>query len=826
MKTRLLLLTAFLAISTMAMASDYTKYIKQAQNGDPIAQCIIGLCYTLGKGVKKDNAQAAYWFRKSAEQGYASAQANLGDLYYMGEGVEEDYAQAVYWWRKAAAQGEKYGIERMDEIGNDLIKKYSLDQNNQAQEKTMTAAEAKSKGAQYYEQKNYAEAFKYFKMAATMNDVESMVYTGYMCLNGLGGQKDSKTAVYWYSKAADKGNAEAQYRLGYCYSQGEGVAKDDEEAAYWWRKAADQGRAEGQYLIGICYYNGQGVKQNTEMAIYWWELAAKQGHEESQKLLAQYGQTDNEQADNEQQPVEELSEDEKLYAEYIKAAKQGDAEAQFKIGYCYDKGKGVSQDYVQAVFWYRKAAEQGHAKAQHSIGNCYDTGEGVDQDFVQAVYWYRKSAEQGFMKAYRNLVYCYFMGRGVAKDLTQAVYWCRKAAEQGDASSQCALGYFYFNGEGVTQDYAQAVAWFRKAADQGDENAKEFLSKAEDALKNQQLAEQNKQKQENLATIEWLNFASTVNQKEYQLKLGIKSSSKIEDVSITVNGSQSRGINTVKSDGYDQTINRTLALSEGTNNIVVSVRNADGTATSTKVVTYQANTAVQEVSQGKRIALVMGNSNYTNSSALKNPVNDATDVAKKLEALGFTVIRSLDQSKRGMETAINDFGVKAQGYDVALFFYAGHGISYKGHNYMIPVDANLAAEEDVEYDCTDASRVLAKMDKANCKMKIMILDACRDLPSFARGWHRSVGNSGGFNRMDAPRGTFIAYATAEGDVAQDGKGRNSPFTTALLETLDEPNLPLSLFFDRVTDKVVTTTNEKQNPWVSSSFRGKFIFNQK
>ena len=145
---------------------------------------------------------------------------------------------------------------------------------------------------------------------------------------------------------------------------------------------------------------------------------------------------------------------------------------------------------------------------------------------------------------------------------------------------------------------------------------------------------------------------------------------------------------------------------------------------------------------------------------------------------------------------------------------------------MIPVDANLAAEEDVEYDCTDASRVLAKMDKANCKMKIMILDACRDLPSFARGWHRSVGNSGGFNRMDAPRGTFIAYATAEGDVAQDGKGRNSPFTTALLQTLDVPNLSITELFQEVGDKVVTTTNEKQNPWVSSSFRGKFIFNQK
>ena len=136
---------------------------------------------------------------------------------------------------------------------------------------------------------------------------------------------DAASNKYYFEetlKLAKKGDVDAQVLVGLSYYNGHGVEKDYTQAAVWWRKAADQGRAEGQYLIGICYYNGQGVKQNTEMAIYWWKLAAKQGHEESQKLLAQYGQTDNEQ-----QPVEELSEDEKLYAENIKAAKQGDAES-------------------------------------------------------------------------------------------------------------------------------------------------------------------------------------------------------------------------------------------------------------------------------------------------------------------------------------------------------------------------------------------------------------------------------------------------------------------------------------------------------------------
>lgn len=450
------------------------------------------------------------------------------------------------------------------------------------------------------------------------------------------------------------------------------------------------------------------------------------------------------------------------------------------------------------------------------------------EHYTEAIKYFEKAAEQGYALAQSYLGWCYEEGKGVKQDYTQAVSWYRKAAEQGDAIAQYNLGVYYSKGRGVNQDYAQAVYWYRKAAEQGDEDAKRHLSEFDDELKKQQFSAQNNQeqpRQKSLATIEWIDFASTVNKREYPMKVGVKSDTKVEEVNVTVNGSLSRGINTVKSDGYNLTIDRTLALSEGVNSIVVSVRNGDGTTTSTKTITYQASNTVQEVSRGKRIALVMGNSNYTNSSPLKNPVNDATDIAKKLESLGFVVIRSLDQDKRGMEAAINDFGMKAQGYDVALFFYAGHGICYKGRNYMIPVDANLSAEEDVEYDCTDASRVLAKMERSNCKMKIMILDACRNLPAFARSWHRSV-EGGGFNRMNAPKGTFIAYATAEGDKAEDGKGRNSPYTTALLQTLDVPNLSITELFQEVGDKVVSSTNERQNPWVSSSFRGKFIFNLK
>ena len=143
-------------------------------------------------------AQSKYKeYIKAAKKGNADAQFYIGLCYSKGEDVEKDEKKAVYWWRKAAAQGEKLGIKRMNEIGNDLIKKYSLDQNNQAQEKTMTAAEAKSKGAQYYEQKNYAEAFKYFKMAATMNVIKRTLSIS--IARGQDADGNTVTKAYTYS---------------------------------------------------------------------------------------------------------------------------------------------------------------------------------------------------------------------------------------------------------------------------------------------------------------------------------------------------------------------------------------------------------------------------------------------------------------------------------------------------------------------------------------------------------------------------------------------------------------------------------------------------
>ena len=326
-----------------------------------------------------------------------------------------------------------------------------------------------------------------------------------------------------------------------------------------------------------------------------------------------------------------------------------------------------------------------------------------------------------------------------------------------------------------------------------------------------------------LPIIDWLDFASTASKQDYLLKLGIKSKSKIEDVSITLNGQIDRGVKTTESAEYDMTVNRTITLSEGTNRIVVSVRNAEGISTSEKVITYKGTNPTPIINE-RRIALIIGNSHYSNTQMnLANPENDATDVAKKLEGLGFEVMLLIDAQLEQIDQELSAFAEKAREYEVALFFYAGHGIQSKGINFILPTNIDNLTEDNIRYKCVDSGRVLDAMEHSNCKLKIVVLDACRNDP-VSRSWHRSTA-SRGLSMMDAPSGTIISFSTSPGHTAQDGKGRNSPYTEAFLQTLDTPNLDALHFFQTVGASVQQKTQRSQIPWLSSSFTGDFFFNK-
>jgi uncharacterized protein (TIGR02145 family) len=223
----------------------------------------------------------------------------------------------------------------------------------------------------------------------------------------------------------------------------------------------------------------------------------------------------------------------------------------------------------------------------------------------------------------------------------------------------------------------------------------------------------------------------------------------------------------------------------------------------------------------KKIALVIGNGNYT-SSILANPENDARAIADILQKLGFTVLAETNLDQKQMKMVIDDFSLKLENAEVALFFYAGHGTQSGGYNYLIPVDANLQSEAQIEYDCVPADRVMALMNESAAQVKIMILDACRNNP-FENRWARAAAGKG-LASMKAPKNTFIAYSTAPGSTASDGSGSNSVYTSALLESLLIPDLTIDQMFQNVGRLVSQKSGGQQIPWKSSSLIIDFYFN--
>jgi hypothetical protein len=223
----------------------------------------------------------------------------------------------------------------------------------------------------------------------------------------------------------------------------------------------------------------------------------------------------------------------------------------------------------------------------------------------------------------------------------------------------------------------------------------------------------------------------------------------------------------------------------------------------------------------KRLALVIGNAGYQHSPQLTNPVNDARSIRDALQAVGFDVFEYEDINQSQMKQAIDKFGTRLKNYTVGLFFYSGHGIQSKGANYLIPVDANIQNEEQIEYDCVQADRVLGFMEAAGSKVNIVILDACRNNP-FEKSWSRAVAGSG-LAFMNAPTGSLIAYSTSPGRTASDGAGSNGLYTEALLENLKTPDITILQMFQNVRRNVTDKSYKQQIPWESTSLTADFYF---
>jgi hypothetical protein len=245
---------------------------------------------------------------------------------------------------------------------------------------------------------------------------------------------------------------------------------------------------------------------------------------------------------------------------------------------------------------------------------------------------------------------------------------------------------------------------------------------------------------------------------------------------------------------------------------------------------FAADAAQDSAKADKRVAFVVGNGAYRNVATLPNPPIDAKAMAAMLRNVGFDVVEGSNLTRDTMTERLLEFGQKAQGADVAVFFYAGHGIAISGTNYLLPVDADIKSEMDVKLGAAINIDLTLDQTMGDAKVKLVFLDACRDNPFAAKiksnaSATRSVSVSSGLAEMKSGEGTLIAFATGPGQTALDGTGGgNSPFTRALIDNITQPGIEIQQAMTKVRAEVNEQTNKGQLPWGHTNLIGSVYLN--
>lgn len=307
---------------------------------------------------------------------------------------------------------------------------------------------------------NYEEAFKLSVKAAKYGNSDAMCMLGYCYSYGRGVNIDYEEAFKWYTKAAESDNADAMYEVGECYYYGRGVEEDENESINWYIKAYEHGRVEIAHEIAEINYN----QENYREAIKWYEISLNQGNENAKEELGECYYKIGEQyrkGNSEDRLINALE-------NYKKSAEYGNIEGIYKVGDAY---ACWFCDSTAAFEWKMRAANKGYAEAQYDIGFIYQNGSTVPQDYEKAAEWYRKSAAQGCRYAEKGLGELYYYGNGVPQDYQMAVEWFRKAVEHHAYGAESKLGDCYFYGNGVDKNYYEAVKWYEKGAEYFDVDA-------------------------------------------------------------------------------------------------------------------------------------------------------------------------------------------------------------------------------------------------------------------------------------------------------------------------------------------------------------------
>lgn len=222
----------------------------------------------------------------------------------------------------------------------------------------------------------------------------------------------------------------------------------------------------------------------------------------------------------------------------------------------------------------------------------------------------------------------------------------------------------------------------------------------------------------------------------------------------------------------------------------------------------------------KKIALIIGNSNYRSCKKLKNPINDAKDINKEFSELGIKTLLHTDLDHQSFDRAIYEYIDDLESYEVAIFFFAGHAMQIGGENYLCAIDTKPESDVDAKHSSISLNFILGKLQESKIYTKILILDACRDNPFeiVSRSTYKR-----GLAPIDTPLGTFIAFATSPGEYAFDGSGKNGAFTEAFLKHLGQNDLKIEELFKRTRNTLYSITHQKQISWEHTSLMGDFYF---
>jgi len=454
---------------------DYSRaalwYRRAADKDNPAAMCNLGCCFSAGNGVVQDEEQAVQWYLRSAEAGNAQAMLNLGFCFAKGNGgLSRHDGMAVKWYRRAADRGNHAGAQ------------FSL-------------GLCYEKGTGVRE--DQAEASRWYRQAARQGHAGAQCNLGVNYHFGRGVDKDNAVAADFFRLAAEQGHVMAQSNLGVFYAAGFGVDRDPKNAGMWYKRAAEQGHASSQYQIGNGYANGTlGLPKNEARALAYYRRAALQGHVQSQAALAsrladQASSTQGEdgaaadgvpgrmhwvrireqRGDQSADKTAPSLRSPRASTPVLKPSdKDGKAPAGAQAVLQKEKGTKVEQEgEPEWLGWLRKAADQGDANAQLKLGKLYETGSPptIPVNHTLALDSYRRAAVQSRTEAQCRLGTMLILGMGGSQDLRGGLQWLRCAAENKSVEAQYQLGLCFLHGTGVRLDSFAAVHWLSLAADKG-----------------------------------------------------------------------------------------------------------------------------------------------------------------------------------------------------------------------------------------------------------------------------------------------------------------------------------------------------------------------